>query len=216
MGEKSDGSDFGGEPSVLGRVAATFSGILGIALDNGARSVAKEVKEERIFGKEQSGVRAVVFSLLLNLTVMPDPKTVETKKAIPKLRLLFLFLTHSTSHLQAHGHMLGQWNRLAARTSIALSCHAQQSTCMARKVGLTRFDQPVRRYTSEPVSKPRVRFAPSPTGYLHLGGLRTALYNYLLARQGGGSCLLRIEDTDQVNTEQQQAKLNFRGSERSS
>ncbi|KAG0325253.1 Glutamyl-tRNA synthetase [Podila horticola] len=67
---------------------------------------------------------------------------------------------------------------------------------MARKVGLTRFTQPVRRYTSEPI-KPRVRFAPSPTGYLHLGGLRTALYNYLLARQGGGSCLLRIEDTDQ-------------------
>ncbi|KAF8987141.1 Glutamyl-tRNA synthetase [Haplosporangium bisporale] len=69
---------------------------------------------------------------------------------------------------------------------------------MARKVGLTRFAQPVRRYTSEPISKTRVRFAPSPTGYLHLGGLRTALYNYLLARQGGGSCLLRIEDTDQT------------------
>ncbi|KAG0042092.1 Glutamyl-tRNA synthetase [Gryganskiella cystojenkinii] len=44
----------------------------------------------------------------------------------------------------------------------------------------------------------RVRFAPSPTGYLHLGGLRTALYNYLLARQTGGACLLRIEDTDQT------------------
>jgi len=43
----------------------------------------------------------------------------------------------------------------------------------------------------------RVRFAPSPTGYLHIGGLRTALYNYLLARKTGGSFLLRIEDTDQ-------------------
>ncbi|ORZ21803.1 putative glutamyl-tRNA synthetase [Lobosporangium transversale] len=43
----------------------------------------------------------------------------------------------------------------------------------------------------------RVRFAPSPTGYLHLGGLRTALYNYLFARQNGGKCILRIEDTDQ-------------------
>ncbi|KAG0022865.1 Glutamyl-tRNA synthetase [Podila clonocystis] len=93
--------------------------------------------------------------------------------------------------------MLGHWNRLAARTSTALTCHVQQPTCMARKVSLTRFAQPARRYTSETV-KPRVRFAPSPTGYLHLGGLRTALYNYLLARQGGGSCLLRIEDTDQT------------------
>jgi glutamyl-tRNA synthetase len=43
----------------------------------------------------------------------------------------------------------------------------------------------------------RVRFAPSPTGALHIGGLRTALYNYLLARQQGGTMILRIEDTDQ-------------------
>ncbi|MEO7209588.1 MAG: glutamate--tRNA ligase [Chitinophagaceae bacterium] len=43
----------------------------------------------------------------------------------------------------------------------------------------------------------RVRFAPSPTGGLHLGGVRTALYNYLFAKQHGGSFVLRIEDTDQ-------------------
>jgi glutamyl-tRNA synthetase len=42
----------------------------------------------------------------------------------------------------------------------------------------------------------RVRFAPSPTGHLHLGGARTALYDYLLARQTGGQFILRIEDTD--------------------
>lgn len=42
----------------------------------------------------------------------------------------------------------------------------------------------------------RVRFAPSPTGYLHIGGLRTALYNYLFARNQGGVFVLRIEDTD--------------------
>jgi len=42
----------------------------------------------------------------------------------------------------------------------------------------------------------RVRFAPSPTGYLHIGGLRTALYNYLLARKHNGTFILRIEDTD--------------------
>jgi glutamyl-tRNA synthetase len=43
---------------------------------------------------------------------------------------------------------------------------------------------------------PRVRFAPSPTGYLHIGGLRTALYNYLFARKNEGKLILRIEDTD--------------------
>lgn len=45
---------------------------------------------------------------------------------------------------------------------------------------------------------PRVRFAPSPTGYLHIGGLRTALYNYLFAKQTGGKFILRIEDTDRT------------------
>ncbi|MFN2316297.1 MAG: glutamate--tRNA ligase [Gemmatimonadales bacterium] len=45
--------------------------------------------------------------------------------------------------------------------------------------------------------QPRVRFAPSPTGYLHVGGARTALFNWLLARKLGGVHVLRIEDTDQ-------------------
>ena len=45
--------------------------------------------------------------------------------------------------------------------------------------------------------KVRVRFAPSPTGPLHIGGVRTALYNYLFAKKNGGDLLLRIEDTDQ-------------------
>ena len=43
----------------------------------------------------------------------------------------------------------------------------------------------------------RTRFAPSPTGFMHLGGLRTALYNYLFAKKNGGKFILRIEDTDQ-------------------
>ncbi len=46
------------------------------------------------------------------------------------------------------------------------------------------------------MSKPRLRFAPSPTGHLHIGGARTALYNWLVARKLGGSFVLRIEDTD--------------------
>ncbi len=48
-----------------------------------------------------------------------------------------------------------------------------------------------------------VRFAPSPTGYLHIGGARTALFNWLLARHTGGKFILRIEDTDQVRSTQE-------------
>ncbi|MBA2626707.1 MAG: glutamate--tRNA ligase [Gemmatimonadales bacterium] len=46
------------------------------------------------------------------------------------------------------------------------------------------------------MTSPRVRFAPSPTGYLHVGGARTALFNWLFARKSGGTFILRIEDTD--------------------
>ena len=45
--------------------------------------------------------------------------------------------------------------------------------------------------------KARTRFAPSPTGYMHIGNLRTALYEYLIAKSQGGDFILRIEDTDQ-------------------
>ena len=54
----------------------------------------------------------------------------------------------------------------------------------------------------------RVRYAPSPTGFLHIGGARTALYDYLLARQSGGSFILRIEDTDQKRY-QESAETDF-------
>ena len=61
-----------------------------------------------------------------------------------------------------------------------------------------------------PKQKPaRVRFAPSPTGFLHIGGARTALYDYLLAEQTGGSFILRIEDTDQKRY-QQSAETDFK------
>ena len=50
------------------------------------------------------------------------------------------------------------------------------------------------------------RFAPSPTGYLHIGGLRTALFNYLHARKNGGKFLLRIEDTDLTRNSKDAAK----------
>ena len=50
--------------------------------------------------------------------------------------------------------------------------------------------------TNEPRTKVRTRYAPSPTGLMHIGGLRTFLYNYLFAKMHGGDMLLRIEDTD--------------------
>lgn len=54
----------------------------------------------------------------------------------------------------------------------------------------------------------RVRFAPSPTGHLHIGGARSALFNYLFAKSQGGKFILRIEDTDQArNVDQAKEKL---------
>jgi glutamyl-tRNA synthetase len=53
------------------------------------------------------------------------------------------------------------------------------------------------------MATPRVRFAPSPTGYLHIGGARTALFNWLWARRNGGKFILRIEDTDRERSTQQ-------------
>jgi glutamyl-tRNA synthetase len=59
------------------------------------------------------------------------------------------------------------------------------------------------------MTEPRVRFAPSPTGYLHIGGARTALYNYLWARQKGGKFILRVEDTDQERSTQESVQAIF-------
>ena len=49
------------------------------------------------------------------------------------------------------------------------------------------------------------RFAPSPTGYIHVGNLRTALMNYLIARKSGGTFILRLDDTDQERSKQEYA-----------
>jgi glutamyl-tRNA synthetase len=58
---------------------------------------------------------------------------------------------------------------------------------------------------------PRVRFAPSPTGYLHVGGVRTALFNWLYARHTGGTFLLRIEDTDRARSSDEHTKVILDG-----
>lgn len=60
-------------------------------------------------------------------------------------------------------------------------------------------------------SAPRVRFAPSPTGYLHIGGARTALFNYLYAKRHGGVFILRVEDTDQERSTPESVKAILDG-----
>jgi len=62
-------------------------------------------------------------------------------------------------------------------------------------------------------SPPRVRFAPSPTGFLHVGGARTALFNWLFARTNGGAFLLRIEDTDRARSTAESTAAIFEGLE---
>ena len=65
---------------------------------------------------------------------------------------------------------------------------------MPEKLDLSWFEEMEARI---PTGEVRTRFAPSPTGYMHVGGIRTALYTWLIARKAGGKFLLRIEDTDQ-------------------
>lgn len=63
------------------------------------------------------------------------------------------------------------------------------------------------------MSDVRLRFAPSPTGYLHVGGARTALFNWLLARKQGGTFILRIEDTDVARSTQESVDAILQGME---
>ena len=72
--------------------------------------------------------------------------------------------------------------RLRARSVSSARCHSTKPVIATPAAG-----------------EARLRFAPSPTGYLHLGGLRTALFNHLLARKWRGKWILRIEDTDRVH-----------------
>lgn len=86
-----------------------------------------------------------------------------------------------------------RWATLAAsHQRLLFSCSAHFTANPERQSLLA--NRPLR-----PDTPCRTRFAPSPTGYLHLGSLRTALFNYLLARATGGQFVLRIEDTDQVS-----------------
>ena len=62
-----------------------------------------------------------------------------------------------------------------------------------------------------PTTAPRLRFAPSPTGYLHVGGARTALFNWLYVKRYGGQFLLRVEDTDKARSTDESTRAIFDG-----
>ncbi|KAK0673799.1 putative mitochondrial glutamyl-tRNA synthetase, partial [Cercophora samala] len=94
----------------------------------------------------------------------------------------------------------GRWKALTSLRQSQQASHIfQQRLCFSCSSKLSH--NPDRQARENRVQLPdtpcRTRFAPSPTGYLHLGSLRTALFNYLLARATGGQFVLRIEDTDQ-------------------
>src|SRR5579863_8766478 len=66
---------------------------------------------------------------------------------------------------------------------------------------MTQIDNRTQEHNSlSPTRVPRLRFAPSPTGFLHIGAFRTALFSWLYARHTGGQFILRIEDTDTART----------------
>jgi tRNA synthetases class I (E and Q), catalytic domain len=93
-----------------------------------------------------------------------------------------------------------QFGRYTCRSCLArLSKNAKRYSSSASSQSQLRRPNPLNKSKLFP-GPARTRFAPSPTGYLHLGSLRTALFNYLLAKRTGGQFLLRIEDTDKVGS----------------
>lgn len=94
---------------------------------------------------------------------------------------------------------LSLFRRPQVSTYTCRSCLARLSRTSRRPLSLQATKEQ-KANPALPTFPARTRFAPSPTGYLHLGSLRTALFNYLLAKKTGGQFLLRIEDTDQKRT----------------
>ncbi len=112
-----------------------------------------------------------------------------TEDAALALALNFFNLQSSDSlfnHILQYGMLLNRLSRrqlIWHRSFTSLAC---------------RLSQPLPTGELVPSFPVRTRFAPSPTGDLHLGSLRTALFNYLLAKRTAGQFILRIEDTDSV------------------
>jgi glutamyl-tRNA synthetase len=108
--------------------------------------------------------------------------------------------------LQIHYPRFESGCRLSLRVATTRAAAAIRTSFLERRdASPPRIGRPLGGAASETPSvsqQVRVRFAPSPTGYLHIGGARTALFNYLFARKSGGAYVLRLEDTDaERNTE---------------
>src|SRR3569832_1692797 len=97
--------------------------------------------------------------------------------------------------------------RPSAGNAGALPLSAMASSMFAAPGKVPAWTWPV----VEHLMKPRVRFAPSPTGFLHIGGARTALFNWLYARHTGGTFILRIEDTDVARNTQEAVNVILDG-----
>jgi nondiscriminating glutamyl-tRNA synthetase len=107
---------------------------------------------------------------------------------------------------------LGSWTRSRGRANPALALRA--GTPLRSLDGNTpapRFRPAGPALAETDNMKVRVRFAPSPTGFLHIGGARTALFNWLYARHAGGSFILRIEDTDTARNTAEAVEIILRG-----
>src|SRR3954463_6953725 len=108
------------------------------------------------------------------------------------------------------GLCVNSWTQsppIATTRSIAVSMPPMAETCAPNSTASLRYGATM---------SVRVRMAPSPTGFLHIGGVRTFLFNWLFARQQGGECLLRIENTARSRevdeaTEQIQRSLRWLG-----
>jgi len=157
------------------------------------------------------------LTLLTLLTLLTQLLKPATRPVWRLLRLVrsFEHLPNSAAHVftmhKAHQSSLGRrvssWicescqARLArGQKATATATTSRAFSTISKRAG-TASPSPSRR-PKVPDTPARTRFAPSPTGNLHLGSIRTALFNYLLARRTGGQFLLRIEDTDQVSCHQ--------------
>lgn len=133
------------------------------------------------------------------------------------LRADFSRLANDTPDARTNIHCsMVQMRTLDTRQASGWVCHSCLSSIAGRRLlqhkqtpGLfrrhfavsARRGKDVRRRDGKlPDFPARTRFAPSPTGYMHIGGLRTALFSYLLAKRTEGQFILRIEDTDQVKS----------------
>ncbi|KAK4189547.1 putative mitochondrial glutamyl-tRNA synthetase [Podospora australis] len=95
------------------------------------------------------------------------------------------------------GSIFARWRTVASLAQQNHHLQARWFSCSSSRFAENPAKLAQKERTKLPDTPCRTRFAPSPTGYLHLGSLRTALFNYLLARATGGQFVLRIEDTDQ-------------------